>query len=75
MPSHQQQDKGLAHTNPSNQIILVSGLKIVAKSQSDLWRLITNSSVKFKADPISGVCAKGYHRIGTNSADSAEDDH
>ena len=47
----------------------------MAKSQSDLWRLITNSSVKFKADPISGVYAKGYHRIGTNSADSAEDDH
>ena len=59
----------------SNQIILVSVLKIVAKSQSDLWRLITNSSVKFKADPISWVYAKGYHRIGTNSADSAEDDH
>ena len=48
----------------SNQIILVSGLKIVAKSQSELWRLITNSSAKFKADPVSGVYAKGYH-IGT----------
>ena len=47
----------------------------MAKSQSDLWRLITNSSVKFKADPISGVYAKGYNRIGTNSADSAVDDH
>ena len=32
----------------SNQIILVSGLKIVAKKQSELWRLITNSSAKFK---------------------------
>ena len=55
----------------SNQIILVSGLKIVAKSQSELWRLITNSSAKFKADPVSGVYAKGYHMIGTNSANSA----
>ena len=59
----------------SNQIILVSGLKIVAKSQSELWRLITNSSAKFKADPVSGVYAKGYHMIGTNSANSAGDDH
>ena len=59
----------------SNQIILVSGLKIVAKSQSDLWRLITNSSAKFKADPVSSVYAKRYHRIGTNSANSAEDGH
>ena len=32
----------------SNEIILVSGMKIVAKSQSDLWRLIMNSSAKFK---------------------------
>ena len=59
----------------SNQLILVSGLKIVAKSQSDLRRLITNSSAKFKADPVSGVYPKGYHRVGTNSANSAEDDH
>ena len=59
----------------SNQIILVSGLKIMAKSQSELWRLITNSSAKFKADPVSGVYAKGYHMIGTNSANSAGDDH
>ena len=59
----------------SNQIILVSGLKTVAKSQSELWRLITNSSAKFKADPVSGVYAKGYHMIGTNSANSAGDDH
>ena len=59
----------------SNQIILVSGLKIVAKSQSELWRLITNSSAKFKADPVSGVYAKGYHMIGNNSANSAADDH
>ena len=59
----------------SNQIILVSGLKIVAKSQSELWRLITNSSAKFKTDPVSGVHAKGYHMIGTNSANSAGDDH
>ena len=43
----------------SNQIILVSGLKIVAKSQSELWRLITNSSAKSKADPVSSVYAKG----------------
>ena len=47
----------------------------MAKSQSELWRLITNSSAKFKADPISGVYAKGYHMIGTNSANSAGDDH
>ena len=59
----------------SNQIILVSGFKIVAKSQSDLWRLITNSSAKFKADPVSGVYAKRYHRIGTTSANSAKYDH
>ena len=39
----------------SNEIILVSGLKIVAKSQSNLWRFITNSLAKFKADPVSGV--------------------
>ena len=47
----------------------------MAKSQSELWRLITNSSAKFKADPVSGVYAKGYHMIGTNSANSAGDDH
>ena len=47
----------------------------MAKSQSDPWRLITNSSAKFKADPVSGVYTKGYHMIGSNSANSAEDDH
>ena len=59
----------------SNQIILVNGLKIVAKSQSDLLKLITNSSAKFKAGPVSGVYAKEYHRIGTNNANSAKGDH
>ena len=59
----------------SNQIILVNELKIVAKSQSDLLKLITNSSAKFKVDPVSGVYAKWYHRIGTNNANSAEGDH
>ena len=47
----------------------------MAKSQSNLWRLITNSFAKFKADPVSGVYARGYHRIGTNCANSTEDDH
>ena len=47
----------------------------MVKSQSDLWRLIKNSSAKFKADPVSGVCAKGYHSIGTDSANSAENDN
>ena len=59
----------------SNEIILVSGMKIVAKSQSDLWRLIMNSSAKFKADSISGVYAKIYHRIGTSNTNSAKDVH
>ena len=59
----------------SNEIILVSGMKIVAKSQSDLWRLIMNSSAKFKADSISGVYAKKYHRIGTSNTNSAKDVH
>ena len=59
----------------SNQIILVSALKIVAKGQSDLWKLKTNSSAKFNADLVSGVYAKEYQRIGNNSANSAEDDH
>ena len=45
------------------------------KSQSDLRKLITNASAKFKADPVSGLYAEGYHRIGSNSANSAEDDH
>ena len=44
-------------------------------SQSDLRRLITNASAKFRADPVSGLYAEGYHRIGTNSANSVEDDH
>ena len=59
----------------SNEIILVSGMKIVAKSQSDLWRLIMNSSAKFKADSISGVYAKIYHKIGTSNTNSAKDVH
>ena len=59
----------------SNEIILVSGMKIVAKSQSDLWRIIMNSSAKFKADSISGVYAKIYHRIGTSNTNSAKDVH
>ena len=34
-----------------------------------------NSSAKFQADPVSGVYAKGYHKIGTNNVNSAHDDH
>ena len=44
----------------SNQIILLSGLKIVVKSQSNLWRLITNSSANSSTSPrqIPGIYAK-----------------